>query len=503
MDLTEWTLIPTFGTQNCGIYTHKEDPTILLKCENRKAPSEKFNNAYKLQEAGALLFPKIIDWKIIDGKQYTTMERFDGDVTHLFTERIPNDILNDKANEYTEEQKKEIKELINAKLHRKITPSLNEFTTTKSVFDSFMIKLFDIYSRVYPDILRNMCIIRLKLFMAGYKYGDNKQENYGYTLNPPRIVFLDWDSGLFPITKEVFHDLDSFLQDVNNGMDFSVFHEGGKFSNMFSRSISSSKITNPVITAILSQSYKFTVPTYNFKTVSDVEVFVGLTPPLLLRTLYERGYFIENPIKTEQKRRGVPEIDYVNNNNKTQLMVASEFNILEEVGKLLKMGANSKIDINGITAMSLAIQNYNRVTSDTTEIIKLLLRNGAQLPKKIERQSLFEYILFRKSELPFKVGEEFVGINLPFLRFLAENGMSLIPLLQSTTDAQIQGKLLEIILSNETDPDVRAYITPKLDAQIKEVIVLMKTKRGGAKNKTRKVRRNHTRKTRVLKKKTG
>jgi hypothetical protein len=290
-------------------------------------------------------------------------------------------------------------------------------------------------------------------------------------------------------------------------MDFNVFHEGGKFSNMFSRSITSldlSTITNLEIKAILSQSYKFTVQTYNFETVSDVEIAVGLTTtPQLLQKLSEHGYIIENPIKTEQKRRGSPKIDYVNNNNKTQLMVASEFNELEKVRKLLKKGANPKIDINRTTAMSLAIQNYNRISSDTTETIKLLLRNGAQLPKKIADQSLFEYILGRKSELPWKVDQEFVGINLPFLRFLAENGMSLIPLLQSTTDAQIQEKLLEIILSNETDPDLIAYITSRIDAQIKEVIVLMKTKRGGAKNKTRRVRRNHTKKTRVLKKKTG
>ena len=492
MDLSEWDKIPNFGIDNCGIFIHKKNPDILLKCENRSAPSEQYQNAKKLQDAGHHLFPRIIDMKIVDGKQYTTMERFDGDLTQFFTEQIPNDILNDKANGYTEEQKKEIKELIALKLHKIVSPSITAFTITKNIFDVFMQKLFSVYYNVYENILYRLANLNIRLFYIGYSWNDPKFDNYGYKLNSMDIYFLDWDSGLSKLDDAAYSKIDLFIKELNEGMNMTVF---GKitFSHMFSHSRIVSEIINPDIQSILNQPYIFNVPTYEFETINDVESFLKWTPRLL-SFLSERGYIIENPIKTEQKRRGAPKIDYVNNKNKTQLMEACEFNEIEKVRHLLERGANPKIDINGESAMSLAIQNYNRIKRDTTEIIQILFRKGIKLPKTIDGDALFAYILRRKSELPWKVNQEFVGINLPFVQFLAEKGMSLPPLLQTTTDKQIEEKLLEIILSTVDDSDLKEYIKSHiLSTQIKELIRLIKTKKGGARTRSKQRRKTRRR----------
>jgi hypothetical protein len=131
----EWKSINNSGQQNCGIFINEKYPDYIVKCTtNINMNNIKIANKSKL-------FPKIINilkrtqkkttttrtkidkTEIMvdrneEEKYYTTMQKFDGDITSIYFDLFPKTVLNSMINkgEINKEQEKSLFDLFLGKI---------------------------------------------------------------------------------------------------------------------------------------------------------------------------------------------------------------------------------------------------------------------------------------------------------------------------------------------------------------------------------------------------
>lgn len=413
-NLADWKEIPTYGTKNCGIFVSQKYPEYIMKCET----DTRLNDENEVKTTRGL-FPEIIHIHVADEKKYIVMEKLDGDLTQFFTEQIPDVVLSKLP--ISDKQREEIQILSHLKFPHYVVkeshPELNTFTVTADMYDTFVSKVFEVYDSVYEDIMKKLIELYINAILQGFKYTDNKFDNIGYKDEGGdlKLLFIDWGSGLFRIEPEsAYIYINDFIQSVNSGMEFSVFHEAS-FDRIFQQHKDDS-IENEDIKTILEKPYFYDMTKFkkNFKTVDEVERYVGLEPRLM-RFFLNNGYALEDPEIVRQREAGVPEIDYVIH-EMTALMTAI-YNIwdgpsnLERVRQLLASGANPSI----VTGRDKSAMIY-ALRRKHPEAIDLLIRYGAILPPHalyiaLDAEANADFIQFlfdRGMSLPKDIRKEFL-----------------------------------------------------------------------------------------------
>jgi len=87
LNLEEWKQIQNPGQRNCGIFLSDVYPTYILKCEDHVDQS-KLDTVIEINKK-IKLFPNIINFTKIEKKNYTTMDKLDGDITNIYFNLFP------------------------------------------------------------------------------------------------------------------------------------------------------------------------------------------------------------------------------------------------------------------------------------------------------------------------------------------------------------------------------------------------------------------------------
>ena len=87
--LSEWVKIPDSGQFNCGIYIKQTDKNVILKCIDIQ-PNIELLNTVTLLNTDYEIFPTI--YKVLEApsKSFIEMHKFNGDLTHILLDIIPN-----------------------------------------------------------------------------------------------------------------------------------------------------------------------------------------------------------------------------------------------------------------------------------------------------------------------------------------------------------------------------------------------------------------------------
>jgi len=208
-----WTKIINNGQKNKGIYLHKFNSDIIMKCENNIDPNiikyVKYINSIKH------IFPIIHNIINYDNYFYTIMEKFRGDITSLYLNEIPILVLKKmELDMKTACQLKTIFDIKTPALYPKINESeynclLKEINNNQSItfdlYDLFINNIFNYWNKINFSVLKKICKNKIILLKNGYRYNDDKLDNYAYNLynnfeEEPIIKFkifiIDWSSGL-------------------------------------------------------------------------------------------------------------------------------------------------------------------------------------------------------------------------------------------------------------------------------------------------------------------
>jgi len=86
-NLSDWTEISNNGQNNCGIFIHKTNPEILMKCGSTIIRDIDRINQH------THTFPIQYEMCNIEGKKYLIMERLDNDITHIYFNLLPKIVL--------------------------------------------------------------------------------------------------------------------------------------------------------------------------------------------------------------------------------------------------------------------------------------------------------------------------------------------------------------------------------------------------------------------------
>jgi hypothetical protein len=233
-DLTEWTAITNNGQQNCGIFIHKTDPSILMKC------NAKMSENVELINSQASIFPKEIS-ECIDDKNrfYLIMERLDGDITSIYFNILPMKVLDKMGLDKHTIQ--DIKVLFDIKTNTTMMPIIpknqqeNILGTISSTNTEITLKLYDRFIEelkkewiIYHDIISKEIIkILLKLIELGFNYGDMKFDNFGYKLSDT-IISTDFRKGDVPkIFDKYFY---VYILDSDSGLN-NLLSKNSTFEN--------------------------------------------------------------------------------------------------------------------------------------------------------------------------------------------------------------------------------------------------------------------------------
>lgn len=450
LDLSEWTEITTYGQRNCGIFLSDRYPDLILKCDSYDPTVEIVKDVINPQ---IQLFPDIVDVSKYDGKIYITMQKLDGDITNYYIKYLLDQVLK------THPKKDQLNEIFNLKLRGPYSISLsskdiarlNSYTVTEPEYDRFIEQLYGLWTTAHKTVMKEVIKIRLDLFSLGYKYTDNKFDNYGFNLEPFRVFFLDWQSGLNDINKEfTWVAIDSLIEDVNKGIAYTMFHESGTLSRRQRKAFYHTNTTNATITGpinvILDKVYTFDMTPFqnNFTTLDEIEMFVGRTPTLIEQFKSE-GRTLEDPHIVEQRSRGVPVINYVNNNKMTQIMATIRYRMYDanyddsmaSIRALVEKGANPTIIHDGHSALTFAITNQWLNTRNKQELCNYLLERGAIMPpnaiilaitidglNNTQKEDLCTYLLGRGAVMPPDILHNALlwGSDVDLIKYLLANG---------------------------------------------------------------------------------
>ena len=257
--LKGFTRIPNSGQHNDGIFIKDDE---LIKCTRFDA--RKINNSVNEINSGEAIFPIIYDtyYDELSEKTFTKMLKLDGDITSLFYEYIPNEVLNEMG---LLSLKEDIMKIFNAKVPKTMGKNLIKYAYYKAnsldvgqfteirdyfkevnknvsyeIYDTFMKKVLENIRNYYLKITTTMVKLQLQLLEKGYRYIDKKFDNYGYMfvnsrvdLSMPfydtyiRFYILDWESGLFPLSHN-----DSPLDDITRDIKgcFKYYGTNGQYN---------------------------------------------------------------------------------------------------------------------------------------------------------------------------------------------------------------------------------------------------------------------------------
>lgn len=242
-NLSDWTEISNNGQNNCGIFIHKTDPKIIMKCGAKLSKDVKIINSQKQ------IFPEEYS-ECTDDKNNThlIMERLDNDITSIYFNLLPLNVLQEmNLNKQTISDMKmifdiktntTIKPIIpqNAQENILATISATNKNITLELYDTFIDKLIIEWNIYHPIIIKEIIKVLLKLSELEFKYSDMKFDNFAYKLsdtiidtdyrreNVPKIFgkyfyvyILDPSSGLANLISE-YETFNNYFRD--NKIDF-------------------------------------------------------------------------------------------------------------------------------------------------------------------------------------------------------------------------------------------------------------------------------------------
>jgi hypothetical protein len=238
--LSEWKKIPDSGQFNCGIYVKQNDKNVILKCINTR-PNIDLLNTVALLNIDYEIFPTIHKVLESPSNSFIEMHKFDGDLTHILLDIIPNicantfiasgwpyDIVHDfikifnlmvpstkysnKINSIlksiiTHEQTTDLARLLcdsknNDIIYNGITykylkihdiirhistiEKISSLSTSRVTFENYNVFVNELqkYFKQYLSYFRDQyCMVQLQLTFKHYYYSDNKFDNFAYTLH--------------------------------------------------------------------------------------------------------------------------------------------------------------------------------------------------------------------------------------------------------------------------------------------------------------------------------
>jgi len=219
-NFTDWEIMVTNGQNNNGIYKNKKDKTIIMKCgANISKDVTEINSK-------ASIFPKEISEcenpdETKSNKSCLIMERFDGDITSLFFNRLPMFVLEEMKKEKEKDKDNQpifkpttissIKKIFDIKTYTTMKPIIpiethvNILSTISTVnkeitldlYNKFIERLKLEWIQYHSIISKEIIRILLKLLEFGYFYGDMKFDNFGYKLSEI-VIETDFRKGYVP-----------------------------------------------------------------------------------------------------------------------------------------------------------------------------------------------------------------------------------------------------------------------------------------------------------------
>ena len=236
--LENWTLVNNNGQHNCGIYTHASDTTLIMKCvlgTNCKTPEWDDVNSK------SHIFPIIKDKKIDQKTQkcFIIMERFDGDITSIYFNLLPDMVL--KSISKDNETIRQMKQLFDIKTPATMNPiipvaqrtnilaSINRSGTilTDKLYKQFIERLTQEWQKYHIIITNEIVRVLLKLLELDYYYNDMKFDNFAYKLSDT-IIEDDFRKDNVPkiFNNKYFYvyiiDPESGLHSLHNSIKYQV-----------------------------------------------------------------------------------------------------------------------------------------------------------------------------------------------------------------------------------------------------------------------------------------
>jgi hypothetical protein len=231
--LDGYTEIGHYGQFNCGIYVKESDKT-LIKCTTQPLDENKIRYLRDIQQRLSMfvIFPRIYDNYVFDGKYYTKMDKFDYDLTKLMYDLLPRRCLyelcidgfirHDEINKYFNifdsimdkykffngvndgflysipknslQQLKILyqnRQMVTDDLYLQrylftldnIISVFSNFNFSSDKFEMFMGKYCFKFTRLLKSVFQQIFKLKLLAISVGYKLGDNKFDNYGLKLS--------------------------------------------------------------------------------------------------------------------------------------------------------------------------------------------------------------------------------------------------------------------------------------------------------------------------------
>ena len=232
-NLSEWEEISNNGQHNCGIFIHKTNPSLIMKCGGRLSEDVRIINSQ------VSIFPnEYSECNDENGRTYLIMERLDNDITHILFNLLPMMVLNkmglhrdlimDIKQMFDIKTPTSIKPIIPLEAQDNILASMRDITL--ELYDTFIDHLITEWNTYYIIIMKEIIKVLLKLIDLNYKYIDMKFDNFGYKLsniiidtdyrkgNVPKlfdkyfyVYILDPASGLYPIV-DINDTLEHYLK---------------------------------------------------------------------------------------------------------------------------------------------------------------------------------------------------------------------------------------------------------------------------------------------------
>jgi len=204
--LDNWIKIDNLGQYNCGIYLHKTNPTLLLKCENGKM------DINKEEINGLHIFPEIYDITY-DAKlnmTFTTMKKLDGDITSIFFSLIPNIVLDKMLdNEFIhidnkDKFKKDMLYLLKIK-----TP--NTFNNISDIYPKDTFDKMYIHNNIFREKAKQMKIVKTE---SSRRYKINIDKYY-------KIIYKQKENmNFYDEYKKILNILDNNLKKIISLINF-------------------------------------------------------------------------------------------------------------------------------------------------------------------------------------------------------------------------------------------------------------------------------------------
>ena len=244
--LLGWNEIENSGQKNCGIYLNVDKPNLIMKCEHVDKP--KILSLLQIREKipQIKLFPKIYE---IHNNKYIIMDKLDGDLTQLCFEILPKEILRLDA-QYNGQEIQILNYL------KKINPKkkkINNLSEKPEIFDVFFNTFIQQLKYLLQFLTFHLIYLEFILGYTGFIYKDRKLDNYAFKFDDEDIngkfgkfgnhflnnktyfkrilpgsifatqfidvMFLDWNSGLYPISSEnnyLYYDIYNHINILYN-----------------------------------------------------------------------------------------------------------------------------------------------------------------------------------------------------------------------------------------------------------------------------------------------